>query len=537
MRNLFFLLVLFSMQVTLATNELAYVKTDSPRDTMETFMTAMNDYREGVLANNPEKKQRIHDAIRCFAEKDNTVITSMREKELAAIFLKEVIDRVIVVDFSLIPEQLESNRWRMAKTEIVLRLQGAGDREGEWLITEGTWRRADQFYQRVKDESYLEGSGQGAAYIQPWMEEYLPEWSKEETLRLKNWQWLGLLLGLFIGLLFRLLTILVLAIYKSLGISQKLPWKRQLIDQIERPISLLVAASFWYFWIFYLKLEGLAFSLVNGLVQVVFGIAFTWGAYISVSVIGSYFKERALETESTLDDQLIPFLEKAVKLTVVLLGVLVVLQNMGVNVFSLVAGLGLGGLAFALAAKDTAANLFGSIMILVDRPFKIGDWVVMDGVEGTVEEIGFRSTRVRTFYNSLITIPNASVANVQIDNMGIRQYRRTSTTLGVTYDTSMERLNQFIEGIRQIILDNPISRKDFFHVYFSGYGSSSLNILVYFFLITNEWSEELRERQNIYSAIYQLAEDLGVEFAFPTQTLHLQHETEGELQSPAPPQP
>ncbi len=514
----------FYLQLAFATNELAYVKTDSPRDTMETFMEAMNDYRAGVLAGDPAKQRRIYDAIRCFAEKDNSVLTSQREKELAAIFLKEVIDRVIVVDYSLIPESPTQNRWRMAKTEIVLKAQTSGDREGEWLITEGTWKRASQFYQRIKDQPYLEASGGGAAYIQPWMEQYLPEWSKKETLKLKNWQWLGLLLGLFIGLLFRLLTILILTIYKNLSFAQKFEWKKQLIDQIERPISLLVAALFWYFWIFYLKLEGLSFSIINGMIQIVFGVAFTWAAYIGVSVLGTYLREKALKTESTLDDQLIPFLEKAMKLTIILLGILVVLQNMGVNVFSLLAGLGLGGLAFALAAKDTAANLFGSIMILVDRPFKIGDWVAMDGVEGTVEEIGFRSTRVRTFYNSLITVPNANVANVQIDNLGVRQYRRTTATLGVTYDTSMDKLNAFIEGIRDIITSNPISRKDYFHVYFSGYGDSSLNVLVYFFLITNDWGEELKERQNIYEAIYKLAEDKGVEFAFPTRTLHVHNQ-------------
>ncbi len=531
MRILSVLCLLFSFQLSLAENELAYVKTDSPRDTMVTFMNAMNDYREGVIENDSDKQLRIYDAIRCFAEKDTNVIVSQREKELAAIFLKEVIDRVIVIDYERIPANPTGTRWRMAKSEVVLRPQTSGDREGEWLITEGTWKRANQFYQRVKDRPYLDGTGQGAAYIQPWMEEYLPEWSKKQTLKLKNWQWLGLLLGLFIGLLFRLLTILILAIYKSLSIAQRFAWKKQLLNQIERPISLLVAAVFWYFWMFYLKLEGLSFSIVNGLIQIVFGVAFTWAAYICVSVLGTYFKEKAIGTESTLDDQLIPFLEKALKLTIVLLGILVVLQNMGVNVFSLLAGLGLGGLAFALAAKDTAANLFGSIMILIDRPFKIGDWVVMDGTEGTVEEIGFRSTRVRTFYNSLITVPNANVANVQIDNMGVRQYRRTSTTLGVTYDTSMERMNQFVEGIRKIITSNRISRKDYFHVYFSGYGDSSLNILVYFFLITNDWAEELKERENIYTEIYKLADEMGVEFAFPTRTLHVHNQPLSDTQA------
>jgi MscS family membrane protein len=209
---------------------------------------------------------------------------------------------------------------------------------------------------------------------------------------------------------------------------------------------------------------------------------------------------------------------------------------MGVNVFSLLAGLGLGGLAFALAAKDTAANLFGSIMILVDRPFKIGDWVSVDTVEGTVEEIGFRSTRIRTFYNSLVTVPNANMANAQIDNLGVRQYRRTSFELDVTYGTKSKDLDAFIEGIRKIILENSISRKDMYHVYFSGYGASSLKIMVYFFLITDDWGQELKEKQNIYFKIYSLAEQLGVEFAFPTQTIFLNSE-EKEKRKDGPGEP
>lgn len=504
--------------------ELNYVKTDTPRDTMETFMRAMNDYRKGVLEEDASKRARIYDAIRCFAQHDSTVLTSQREKELAAIFLKEVIDRVIVVDFTKIPEDPQLKRWRLRHTEVVLRPQAGGERDGEWLITEDTWRRSRQFYLRVQSLPYLKDSGQGAAYIQPWMEKYLPAWSKQETLNLKNWQWVGILSGLLIGLLLRLFMMLVLSLYKNFGFAQRVSWKSELLNLIERPLSLLVAALFWWLWIHYLKLEGFSFSVVNGLIQITFGISITWASYVCVGVIATFSKLRAEKTVSTLDDQLIPFIEKSLKLTIILLGILIVLQNMGVNVFSLLAGLGLGGLAFALAAKDTAANLFGSIMILVDRPFNIGDWVVVDGVEGTVEEIGFRSTRVRTFYNSLITIPNANMANSQIDNLGKRQYRRTKTTLGVTYDTSMDKLNEFIEGVRNIIHNNPISRKDYYHVYFSGYGESSLNVLVYFFLITNDWSQELKERQDIYQKIYTLAEELNVDFAFPTQTLHLEQQ-------------
>lgn len=523
MKFIFFILILVASTQSNA-SELSYVKTDSPRDTIETFMKAMDDYKDGVKNATPTKTARIHDAIRCFSEKSSAVISSQREKELAAIFLKEVIDRVILIDLTLIPESLETNRWRLKNTEIVLKPETEGDRQGEWLITENSWKRAQLFYQRVNHLPYLEGSNQGALYIQPWMEKYLPQWSKEETLRLKNWQWLGLLFGLFIGLVLRFITHLIIVFVKNFNLLGKLEWKSNLLDQTEKPLALLVAALFWYAWSFYLKLEGLAFSAVNGVIQIIFGIALTWVVYQCVGVLCTFLKEKAKNTESTLDDQLIPFVEKSLKLVIVLLGTLIVLQNMGVNVFSLLAGLGLGGLAFALAAKDTAANLFGSIMILIDRPFKIGDWVKVDTTEGTVEEIGFRSTRVRTFYNSLITIPNANMANAQIDNMGERQFRRTSTTLDVVYDTSPEKLQLFIEGIRSIILNNEISRKDYFHVYFSGYGDSSLKVLVYFFLITNDWGVELAERQKIYLEIFKLAESLNVEFAYPTQTLFLNNE-------------
>ena len=501
--------------------ELAYVKTDSPRDTMETFIKAMNDYRQGVLEDSQDKRERLQDAIRCFAEKDTNVITSRREKEMAAIFLKEVIDRVLLVDFSKIPEEISDHRWRLKNTEIVLKPQKEDEREGEWLITESSWRRARDFYQRVKDKPYIEGSGQGALYSQPWLEAYLPDWLKKETLSLKNWQWLGLFFGFFLGFLIKFLTEVFVSFYRKFGFIKKQGWKTGFVERLESPLGLFVAALFGYGWIRYLKLEGLAFGITNGFVQIIFGIAITWAVYCCVDIFGVFFTAKMEKKESLLGNQLIPFLEKALKIAVILFGFLVVLQNMGVNVFSLLAGLGLGGLAFALAAKDTAANLFGSIMILSDIPFKIGDWVLVDGIEGTVEEIGFRSTRIRTFYNSLVTIPNANMANAKIDNMGERNYRRVSTHLDITYDTSREKIESFITGIRKIIDDHPSTRKDVYHVYFSDYSESSLKIMLYFFFIAGDWGEELKYKQDIYLKIFDLACKLNVEFAYPTRTLYL----------------
>ncbi|MDT8323497.1 MAG: mechanosensitive ion channel family protein, partial [Bacteroidota bacterium] len=172
-------------------------------------------------------------------------------------------------------------------------------------------------------------------------------------------------------------------------------------------------------------------------------------------------------------------------------------------------------------AKDTVENLFGSLTVMFDKPFDIGDWIKVGDLEGTVEEVGFRSTRIRTFYNSQITMPNSRLVASAVDNLGRRQYRRLSTTLGVQYDTPPEKIDAFCEGIREIIRRHPYTRKDFYMVYFNEFAAFSLNILLYVFHETPDWATELRERHRLLLDITRLAKRLGVEFAFPTQTLHM----------------
>jgi MscS family membrane protein len=212
-----------------------------------------------------------------------------------------------------------------------------------------------------------------------------------------------------------------------------------------------------------------------------------------------------------------------------------VLQNLEVDVASLIAGVSLGGLAFTLAARDTVANLFGSVSIFADQPFQVGDWVVMQGVEGVVEEVGMRSTRVRTFYRSVVSIPNAKVADGIVDNYGARDSRRTFITLGLQYDTTPEQMEAFCDGVRAILAANPAVKKDAYHVYFSGFGDSALNVMLYFFFVVDDWKDELRQRHLVFLEILRLASALRVQFAFPTRTLHLAtraRETEVALPSP-----
>ncbi len=221
----------------------------------------------------------------------------------------------------------------------------------------------------------------------------------------------------------------------------------------------------------------------------------------------------------SITKHLLPYSKKILKILVAVVSVLIFLQNSGFNVTSLLASLGIGGIAIALAAKETLSNFFGGFTVIIDKPFSIGDWIVCNEVEGTVEDIGFRSTKVKTFYDSLLTIPNSVISDSIIDNLGKRQARRTRVTLDITYDTSPEKVEAFVEGVKNIIKSNPCTRKDYYQCYFSAYGPHSLQILLNFFLKVTDWDSELLQKQNIFLEILRLAKELEVDFAFPTQTL------------------
>ncbi|MFT4990020.1 MAG: MscS family membrane protein [Acidimicrobiales bacterium] len=262
-------------------------------------------------------------------------------------------------------------------------------------------------------------------------------------------------------------------------------------------------------------------NIVNQVTRLVAALAIIMVAYRAIDIFVHALTRRASETETKLDDSLVPLLRTSMRLFVTIVGILFVLQNLNVNVSSLVAGLGLGGLAIALAAQDTVRNVLGGVTIFADKPFEVGDWVVVEGVEGTVESVGFRSTRVRTFYNSLVSVPNGNLIDAGIDNMGQRRWRRYKTTLGVAYHTTTDQMQAFVEGIRAIIQASPGMRQDYYIVEFHGFGATSLDVLVYCFIDAADWNEELRTRHVLNLDIMRLAESIQVDFAFPTQTLHI----------------
>ncbi len=235
----------------------------------------------------------------------------------------------------------------------------------------------------------------------------------------------------------------------------------------------------------------------------------------------------ASRTETKLDDQIVPIVRRGAKVFLIIVGGMLVLQNLGYSIGSLLAGLGLGGAALALASKDTVANVFGSLVIFLDQPFQIGDWVEMGSIEGTVEEVGLRTTRVRTFANSLITVPNSLFTTNSVNNWSRMKKRRIKMTVGLTYGTSGEKMQAAVDRIRGIIANDERFAQDFYLVCFDGFGASSLDIFIYCFTVTTNWAEFLAVKQDFLLAIMKAVEELGLSFAFPTQSLHIESLPEG----------
>ncbi|MBL4637163.1 MAG: mechanosensitive ion channel family protein [Kofleriaceae bacterium] len=244
--------------------------------------------------------------------------------------------------------------------------------------------------------------------------------------------------------------------------------------------------------------------------------------YKLVDIVGLYFVKMAERSKNTLDDQLVPLIRKVLKVFVVIVGFVAILRGLKFDIWPLLTGLSIGGLAFALAAQDTLKNFFGSLMIFIDRPFQIGDWVTSGEIDGTVEEVGFRSTRIRTFRDSVMYVPNNIISNSTVDNHGLRKYRRFYTKLSITYDSPARLIEIYVKGLEEIVKRHPETRKDYYNIFLNDYAASSLDIMLYIFFEVPDWTAELRCRQEIMLEVNKLAEHLGVRFAFPTQTLMIE---------------
>ncbi|MBX2797724.1 MAG: mechanosensitive ion channel family protein [Myxococcales bacterium] len=389
---------------------------------------------------------------------------------------------------------------------------------------DGRWR-----YARDTLEAVPELYGSTFSVVSLWLQQSLPEPFHQRIGPLYGWQYLyGTVLVLLAWLVALITRRLLRNRVRQVLKRAKLPLSDADYSKTNGPVVALVVCGLLYLCLPDLQLPiGLSAPLTR-VVWVAMWLAGVLLVHRGISVGADVARGWAAQTESKLDDQAIPLLRQAAQVLVLVVGGLYVLDAMGFDVWKLAAGLGIGGLAFALAAQDTVANVFGSINIFLDRPFQIGDWIKVGDVEGVVEEVGFRSTRVRTFYNSVVTVPNSQLTNANVDNLGVRPRRRIKMTLGLTYDTPPDTLEAYAEGVRAILAAHPLVQRTYeVHVY--NLGDSAVEILVYYHVVTEGWHEELVTRSQNLLEFMRLAQDMGVSFAFPSTSVYLESSPEHPL--------
>lgn len=509
----------------------------SPRATMETFLRGMDTWKDGgwekalstldLSAINPEVRER-------------------RGQELA-VKLRKILDRHRRVSTDDIRGTSAGEPYvHLADPAGRIVIDLVEDPETgtkAWKFTSSTLDDIDRsLYDEYKNLPLAPDVARDTTpalfslRLRDWLDEQFP-FLLGKAVFLENWQWLGLFAIIVTGMGFsRFIVFLLLLLFRRLFARQAFSLDKRLERDFVRPIRIAFMAWVWLLGLSTLGLPTQTLVVLHITAKTISAVAAVWAVYRLIDILGSFLAEKASGTDTRFDDLLAPLLTRSLKVFVVVFGFVWVADVLDWQYKSVLAGLGLGGLAFALAAKDSISNIFGSLTVLMDRPFQMGDWVRIGDIDGNVETVGIRSTRIRTFYNSLITVPNSELINATVDNMGSRRYRRIKAMLAVTYDTPPEKIEAFCEGIRQLIREHPYTRKDYYHVYLNEFADASLNVLLYCFHEAPDWATELRERHRLFLDIIRLAQRLGVEFAFPTQTLYVRPEHgDGDSGGPAPP--
>jgi len=292
-----------------------------------------------------------------------------------------------------------------------------------------------------------------------------------------------------------------------------------LVDMIEEPIVFaIIILGVWY-GVAYLDLPEKFDDFIGKVYYILITFNVAWLiTRLFDALVKEYLAPKVSGSDNELDDQLLPIARKGVKVAVWAIAIVVGLNNAGYDVGALIAGLGLGGLAFAMAAKDSVANLFGGFTIFTDKPFTIHDRIVVNGYDGTVEEIGIRSTRLKTLAGRTVTIPNAVFANEAIENISSEPGRKITVDLGLTYDTNAEQLENAMKIIKEIAIANEEIENDNIVSTFLSFGDSALVIRLVYYIKKGSSIYDTQSAVNM--EIFKKFTAAGLDFAFPSQTIY-----------------
>ncbi len=464
--------------------------------------------------------------------------------------LKEILDRISLPTPDTMRDATTAaatglKRWRIPNTEIDFVLVENGPQHGEFLISADTIDRLPEYYDKVRDLPYKPGpamrlnnayqtlsGGQtdtiyeallnspiGLAMVVPvrWMLS-LPDWARFRVAGAAFWQWLGLATGAVLAWL-----ILYGARWSALRLSKhrkvesRVKW-----HTLPIPLAiLLITGLLLPLLCALLRIGGIPRVLLTYAETGAFYFTIAWLAVVGSIILGEIIITSERLKSGSLDSQLVMLGTRSAGILIAIGCLIQGADELGFPAYSIIAGLGVGGLAVALAARDTVANFLGSMLIMLEKPFRVGHVIRVSGTEGTVENVGFRSTRIRTPDNSVVSIPSSVVVNTTVENLTLRPLRRQRFLVQVTYDTPQVRLKQLIDGIRALLQEHAQVNDGNAQVRLNAFGDSSLDILVLFHLSVETYAAELEVREDILLRIMGMATELAIEFAFPTRTIHL----------------
>jgi len=491
----------------------------SPRGTMQTFLKAL-DAAKSESSLKRMLSEHVGEAVQCL---DLSKIDALARQERAATLawmLLDILDRTWRVEYADIPDTADGPTYRRSLErdgksygELVLSRQP----NGRWLFDADFVAKLPALHAAVVGLPLLEDlTGAGSNDPGLWLMSKIPPALRARSFVLLDWQWLGLAILLLVSaaadglarLFFRLLV-------KAWLRKQAYERVAEAVLRAQVPMGWLALAGTWWLGLYLLLLPLALHGFLAALARLGMAVAGVWLAYRLVDVLCGYWIPQHWNKDERLGKLIVPMVSKLLKLVVTFLAVLFVAENLGINVNTLLATVGISGVAIALASKDTVENVFGSFTVLIDQPFKIGDAVKIGDVEGIVEKVGFRSTRVRTFYNSLVTIPNSKLVGAIVDNYGARDRRRVQFSLLLRYSVTPEQAEALMEGLRELIRKHPYTSKDYFHVYLNNLAPGGMEVMVYAYVQTPNWGTELRERERLLQDGLRLARKLGVSMAYP----------------------
>lgn len=291
-----------------------------------------------------------------------------------------------------------------------------------------------------------------------------------------------------------------------------------IVDLVEEPVIFMLIASGIWFALTLLTLPDTFTRAINNSLNIILAVLTGW---LLVRLFEAFYESVLLpwsqKTENDLDDQLMPVLRKGIRMIIWAMSIVIGLNNAGYNVGAILAGLGIGGLALAMAAKDTVSNIFGGFTIFADQPFRINDRVKIDGYDGTIIEIGIRSTRLRTLEGRVVTIPNATFTDAPVENVSQEPSRKIKLDLGLTYDTSPENMELAIKTLQEIIQNNPDTEEKTV-LSFNAFGDFAMNIMCIYYISKGASIADVQTQVNL--EILRQFNANKLEFAFPTQTIY-----------------